>query len=65
MIELHGSGEFRVMAFPEERKKIDIGDYYSSYAHFQAVTGWQPQRTLRQTLQRTLDYYADCLQRYI
>ena len=65
MIELYGKGEMRVMPFPPERKKIDIGDYYSSYDRFKAATGWQPQRQLRQTLQQTLEYYADCLQRYI
>jgi UDP-glucose 4-epimerase len=65
MIEIYGSGELRVMPFPAERKKIDIGDYYSSFDRFHALTGWQPRRSLRQTLKRTLDYYSGCMQRYI
>lgn len=65
MIELFGSGELMVTPFPEERKKIDIGDYYSSYARFKQATGWQPKRTLRQTLQRTLDYYSTHLLHYV
>ncbi|MEB3335637.1 MAG: NAD-dependent epimerase/dehydratase family protein [Cyanobacteriota bacterium] len=65
MIELHGSGELMVMPFPDERKKIDIGDYYSSYAHFQAATGWRPQRSLRQTLKGILEYYSGCMHRYV
>jgi UDP-glucose 4-epimerase len=65
MIELHGSGDVLLTPFPEERKKIDIGDYYSSYAHFQRATGWNPQRTLRQTLRRTLDYYTAYLPEYV
>ena len=65
MIEIHGSGELVITPFPEERKKIDIGDYYSCYASFKQATGWQPKRTLRQTLQRTLDYYVNYLPRYV
>lgn len=65
MIELHGAGQVLLAPFPQERKKIDIGDYYSSYAHFQQATGWQPRHSLRQTLRRTLDYYATCLPHYI
>lgn len=65
MIELHGSGELLVTPFPAERKKIDIGDYYSSFCRFREATGWEPRRSLRETLRRTLDYYAGCMHRYI
>lgn len=65
MIELHGSGELVVTPFPEERKKIDIGNYYSSFERFKQATGWQPQRTLRQTLKRTLDYYTTHWPHYV
>jgi nucleoside-diphosphate-sugar epimerase len=54
-----------VTPFPEERKKIDIGDYYSSFAHFNQATGWQPKRMLRQTLERTLDYYTANMSHYV
>lgn len=65
MIEINGSGELRVMPFPPERKKIDIGDYYSAYDRFHSATGWQPRHALKETIQRTLKYYAGCLPRYI
>jgi UDP-glucose 4-epimerase len=57
MIRLHGSGEIRLMSFPAERKKIDIGDYYSCYDRFQRDAGWRPSRSLEATLERTLAYY--------
>ena len=57
LIELHGSGELIVTPFPEERRKIDIGDYYSCYSRFHEACGWQPSRSLRHTLERTLAYY--------
>ncbi|MFM7269865.1 MAG: NAD-dependent epimerase/dehydratase family protein [Cyanobium sp.] len=65
MIRLNGSGELTVIPYPEERKKIDIGDYYSSFARFQAATGWQPQHSLSASLERTLAYYRQHLERYI
>jgi nucleoside-diphosphate-sugar epimerase len=57
LIRLHGSGELLIIPYPEERKKIDIGDYYSCYERFHQATGWQPTRPLVSTLERTLDYY--------
>lgn len=47
MIEINGTGELRVMPFPPERKKIDIGDYYSAYDRYRAATGWQPRHALK------------------
>jgi UDP-glucose 4-epimerase len=57
MIDLNGGGELVIRPFPEERRKIDIGDYYSSYSRFQQATGWSPQHTLYQTVERTLSFY--------
>jgi UDP-glucose 4-epimerase len=65
MIQIHGAGELRITPYPEERKKIDIGDYYSCYDRFQAATGWQPKRSLSQSLERTLAYYKVNLPNYI
>lgn len=65
MISLNGGGDLQIMAYPEERKKIDIGDYYSCFQRYQAATGWQPQRSLRHSLEGTLAYYREHLARYI
>jgi nucleoside-diphosphate-sugar epimerase len=65
MKEIHGSGEIKIMDYPPERKKIDIGDYYSSFERLKAMTGWEPAQSLEQTLQRTLGYYTDYLSAYI
>lgn len=65
LIQINGSGELVVTPFPEERSKIDIGDYYSCYELFQRSTGWKPQHTLRETLERTLTYYKIHSQNYL
>jgi len=57
LIELHGGGELIVTPFPEERRKIDIGDYFSCYSRLRQACGWEPSFSLRHTLERTLAYY--------
>jgi UDP-glucose 4-epimerase len=57
LIELAGQGSYRLVPFPPERKRIDIGDVYSSYAHINDQLGWRPVTTLREGLARTLVYY--------
>lgn len=58
LIELQGSGRYRLVPFPAEQKAIDIGDYFGSYARAKADLGWQPRVGLREGLARTLTYYA-------
>jgi UDP-glucose 4-epimerase len=65
VVDCHGGGDYSVHAFPEERKKIDIGDYYSDFSKFRAESGWQPQVSLAQGLAQTLDYYRDRLEQYL
>lgn len=60
----HGGGEYRICQFPEERKKIDIGDYYSDDKFIRETLGWEPQVSLEEGLRRTLDYYRDRLEEY-
>jgi UDP-glucose 4-epimerase len=57
LLEVNGGGEFQVREFPAERKKIDIGDYYSDFSLIEHELGWKPQIRLREGLQRTLDYF--------
>lgn len=59
----NGDGEYHIREFPAERKKIDIGDYYSDYSAFAAL-GWQPQIPLAEGLSRTLTYFARHLEHY-
>jgi nucleoside-diphosphate-sugar epimerase len=65
MVELHGSGQAQLVPFPPERKAIDIGDYYGSYAKFERELGWAPRIDLRAGLARTLEYYTANLSHYV
>jgi UDP-glucose 4-epimerase len=65
IVELAGKGEVRCVPWPEERKKIDIGDVYSSYARIENELGWRPATPLREGLAHTLAYYGEHLARYL
>jgi len=65
IVELAGRGQVELVPWPEARKKIDIGDVYSSYARIQHVLGWRPVTPLRAGLERTLAYYTQFFDQYV
>jgi len=65
LVELAGQGSIRLVPFPEERKRIDIGDFYADTAKIQAALGWRPRVPLRQGLQQTLAYYRAHKEHYL
>lgn len=65
LVDISSAGQYAIREFPKERKRIDIGDYYSDYRLIQAALGWQPQIPLREGLSRTLAYYRTCLSEYV
>jgi UDP-glucose 4-epimerase len=58
-------GSFAVKQFPADRKKIDIGDFYSDCSLIESVMGWKPRTTIPQALARTFAYYRKELPNYI
>lgn len=65
MVDIFGHGEVNIMEYPEDRRKIDIGDYYSSHDRFSLLTGWHPEVPLQETLARTISYYKENLRAYV
>lgn len=64
LVELNGGGRFEIREFPEERRRIDIGDCYCSFEAIDAALGWRPRMSLRNGLQRTLEYYRHNMEHY-
>jgi UDP-glucose 4-epimerase len=64
LIQIAGQGTVAVRSFPAERKKIDIGDYYSDFRKIESAIGWRPKVDLAQGLQTTVDYFRRHLDRY-
>ncbi|HVS50766.1 MAG TPA: NAD-dependent epimerase/dehydratase family protein [Opitutaceae bacterium] len=65
LLEINRGGVFTVREFPSERKKIDIGDYYSDDRLIARHLGWRPRTDLRTALTRTLAYYRKELRHYV
>lgn len=65
LIEVNGGGGFVKCPYPEERKRIDIGDYYANCRQVEQVLGWRPQVPLRDGLARTLDYFRKNIRHYL
>jgi UDP-glucose 4-epimerase len=65
LIELAGRGSYRLTPFPDERKRIDIGDFYADTRKVRELLGWRPQVSLRTGLERTLAYYERHKDRYL
>ena len=57
LVEMNGSGNYELVPFPDNRKAIDIGDYYADFRKIDEVLGWSPQVTLENGLKQTLEFY--------
>jgi UDP-glucose 4-epimerase len=65
LIRVHGTGRFVIRAFPEERRRIDIGDYIADYGKAKALLGWEPRTNLENALERTVRFYRDHSRHYL
>jgi dTDP-glucose 4,6-dehydratase/UDP-glucose 4-epimerase len=57
LIKLNGGGSYKLVPFPENSKKIEIGDYIADHSKIKKELGWEPKIGLNEGLKRTLDYY--------
>ncbi|WP_287963199.1 NAD-dependent epimerase/dehydratase family protein [Alcanivorax sp.] len=60
-----GTGRYEIREFPADRKKIDIGDYYSDASLIAERLGWRPKTKLAEGLKQTLDYYRGGMEAYL
>ena len=59
LVEVAGAGTWQLVPFPEERRSIDIGDYYADDSKIRAALGWEPRVGLREGLERSLAFYRE------
>ncbi len=57
LLRVCGSGSYRLVPFPEERGRIEIGSIYSSCDKIKHSLGWSPRTDLETGLARTIDYF--------
>ena len=65
LIALNGEGAYQIRTFPQDRKRIDVGDYYADHRLISNLLGWQPKTPLSEGLCQTLAFYHSHLQDYL
>ena len=65
MTQLGYGGSYEVVAFPADRKSIDIGDYYGDFTLIEQDLGWAPKISLADGLKLTASFYSKNLQNYL
>jgi UDP-glucose 4-epimerase len=65
LLDVAGGGSYRLVPFPPERKRIDIGDFYADTSRARAVLGWSPTVPLRDGLAETVAYYRRHREHYL
>jgi UDP-glucose 4-epimerase len=64
-IDSAGTGSMRFVEWPAEKKRIDIGSFYTDSTKFRQTVGWQPRVSLRDGVRQTLDFYSQHLAHYL
>ena len=64
MIAVNGGGRYEVIAYPDDRRPIEIGDFVTDSRMLTATLGWVPRTTIAEGVRQTLDYYAANMARY-
>lgn len=49
--------DYEIVPFPENKKVIDIGDYYGDFSRFYNATGWTASVDLIEGLTKTIEFY--------
>ena len=57
MIAVYNEGNYELIPFKEDLKKIEIGDYVANYEKIKNFVGWQPKVSLEEGLRSSFDYY--------
>ena len=65
LVDVAGSGRIEYVAWPPEKKRIDIGSFYADSTKFKRTTAWAPSVTLRDGLRRTLAFYRQHYDHYV
>jgi UDP-glucose 4-epimerase len=65
LLEVAGSGSVRFVDWPADKKRIDIGSFYSDSSKFRTAVGWRPRTDFRAGLEQTIAYYRQHFVEYV
>jgi UDP-glucose 4-epimerase len=64
-VELAGRGTMKIVPFPEDKKRIDIGSIACDHTALTRATGWEPSTSLREGFSRMIEFYRTRLPAYL
>lgn len=65
LIECCPEASYKMIAFPANVKKIDIGDYYADFTKIKNLLSWEPKVSLEEGLKKTVDFYSQHKEHYL
>jgi UDP-glucose 4-epimerase len=65
LLDVAGAGSVRYVEWPEDKKRIDIGSFYSDSTKFMTTVGWSPTVDLREGFCRTIAFYREHMAHYV
>jgi len=65
VVEIIGTGTVRYIPYPDNKKKIEIGNAIYTNKKIKNDIGWHPKISFIDGLKNTKDYYSTCLERYL
>jgi UDP-glucose 4-epimerase len=65
LLDVAGTGSVTFVEWPADKKRIDIGSFYSDSSKFRRTVGWQPRVDLQTGLRRTVEFYRQHMDRYV
>ena len=64
LVALAGAGSIEYVPFPEDAKRIEIGDYVADTTKIQRLLDWQPKVSMNEGLKRSVAYYREYREHY-
>jgi UDP-glucose 4-epimerase len=65
LVKANGGGTYTIREFPEDRKKIDVGDFVTDDRKFRESANWAPKTSLAEGLARSVEYYRPRMPLYV
>lgn len=62
--EMAEKGTCTIIPYPEDRKSIEVGHFYSDATKIYEAVGWEPKVSLSDGIRRTIEFYRRNKQDY-
>ena len=64
VIDIAGSGEIQFIPWPDDRKRIETGDYVADFSKIRAELGWNPEVSFEEGMEKTIAFYRKYKKHY-